>query len=259
MGEVDTAGMDRAIRGAPSGVHRDSLPQPMSSPLVHEAVIRLLRDEPPGRILDVPSGEGALARDLIAMGHEVVCGDIEPSVFKLSDLPCHYLDLNKDLPFPAESFDLVVCVEGIEHIENPHHLIREVRRVLKSDGKVVLTTPNVLSLKSRMHALRLGYPIHFDLMVRREQSVAGEWIVKHLNPISFLELRYLLEEHRLRIIDLDVNKLERKHSFFYLLLEPLLVKKRVKGDSPAETSVRAILNSRKLLFGEILIVKAQKG
>ena len=39
----------------------------------------------------------------------------------------------------------------------------------------------------------------------------------------------------------------------------LLVKKRVKGDSPAETSVRAILNSRKLLFGEILIVKAQKG
>lgn len=200
-----------------------------------------------------------MARDLMALGHEVVCGDIEPSLFKLSDLPCHFVDLNKDLPFPAESFDLVVCVEGIEHIENPHHLIRGIRRVLKSGGKLVLSTPNVLSLKSRMHALRLGYPIHFDLMVRQEQSVAGEWTVKHLNPISFLELRYLLEEHRFRILALEVNKLERKRLFFYFLLERLLVKKRVKGDSPGETSVRAILNSRKLLFGEILIVKAQKG
>lgn len=249
---------DRGMPGTVSSARKDSLPQPMSSPLVHETVMRLLADEPAGRVLDVPSGEGALARDLMALGHEVVCGDIEPSLFKLSGLPCHCLDLNKDLPFPAESFDLVVCVEGIEHIENPHHLIREVRRVLKSGGRLVLSTPNVLSLKSRMHALKLGYPIHFDLMVRREQALAGGWTVKHLNPISFLELRYLLEEHRLRIIELDVNKLERKQPLFYGLVERLLVRKRLKGDSPAEKSVRAVLNSRKLLFGEILIVKALK-
>jgi len=249
---------NRAMPGGRADARQDDLPRPMAVPLVHETVVRLLRGEPRGKVLDVPSGEGALARELMALGYEVVCGDIEPSHFKLADLPCHYLDLNKGLPFPEELFDLVVCVEGIEHIENPHHLIREVRRVLKPGGKLVLSSPNILSLKSRMHCLRLGYPIHFDLMVRREQAVGGECTVKHLNPISFLELRYLLEEHRLRIIDLEVNKLERKHPFFYGLVERLLVKKRLKGDSPAEQSVRAVLNSRKLLFGEILIVKAQK-
>lgn len=230
----------------------------MAVSLVHEMVIGLLRCEPPGKVLDVPSGEGALALELLTLGHEIVCGDIEPSLFKLTDLPCHSLDLNKELPFPEESFDIVVCVEGIEHIENPHHLVREVRRVLKPGGMLILTTPNILSLKSRMHCLRLGYPIHFDLMVRREQAVGGGWTVKHLNPISYLELRYILEEHRFRITNLEVNKLERKHPFFYRLLERFIVKEQLGGDTPEEISVRELLNSRKLLFGEILIVKAQK-
>jgi SAM-dependent methyltransferase len=230
----------------------------MAVPLVHEAVVRALQGEPRGRVLDVPSGEGALAAELLAMGHEVTCGDIEPAQFKLDGVVCHHLDLNKDLPFPAEHFDLVTCVEGIEYLENPHHLIREVRRVLKPAGKLILSTPNTLSLKSRMHGLRLGYPIHFDLMVRREQAVGDEWTVKHLNPVSFLELRYILDEYRFQLTDLEVNKLERKHPFFYELLARVVVKNRLQGDSQAEKSVRDLLNSRKLLFGEILIVKAQK-
>ena len=85
----------------------DDPPRPMAVPLVHEAVLRLLQGEPRGRILDVPSGEGALAQELLAMGHEITCGDIEPSLFKLDGVVCHHLDLNKDLPFPAEFFDIV--------------------------------------------------------------------------------------------------------------------------------------------------------
>lgn len=249
---------NRLMPGKRADAPDNDVPRPMAMSLVHETVTKLLRDEPRGKVLDVPSGEGALARELMTLEHEVVCGDIEPSLFKLAGVPCHYLDLNKDLPFPEELFDFVVCVEGIEHLEDPHHLIREVRRVLTPGGKLVLSTPNILSLKSRMHCLRLGYPIHFDLMVQREQKVGAEWTVKHLNPISFLELRYLLDEHRFRIIDMEVNKLERKHSLFYRLLEQFVVKKRLEDDSLNERSVRDTLNSRKLLFGEILIVKAQK-
>ena len=43
----------------------------------------------------------------------------------------------------------VVAVEVIEHFENPWHFLREINRVLKKEGKLYLTTPNVHSLHQR--------------------------------------------------------------------------------------------------------------
>ncbi|GAB4231327.1 MAG: hypothetical protein Tsb0021_09750 [Chlamydiales bacterium] len=65
-------------------------------------------------------------------------------------------DLNDPLPFSDQSFDYIVCAEGLEHIDNPHHLLREFHRILSPAGKVIISTPNPLKMKSRLKFLKEG-------------------------------------------------------------------------------------------------------
>jgi 2-polyprenyl-3-methyl-5-hydroxy-6-metoxy-1,4-benzoquinol methylase len=58
-------------------------------------------------------------------------------------------DLNACMPMVPDNLgDVVVAVETIEHLENPRALMRELARVVKPGGWVIVTTPNQLSLNS---------------------------------------------------------------------------------------------------------------
>ncbi|MBU1261749.1 class I SAM-dependent methyltransferase [bacterium] len=52
----------------------------------------------------------------------------------------------KVLPFKDNSFDVVFCLEVLEHIINPETVLLEIRRTLKVGGRVVVSTPNWWSL-----------------------------------------------------------------------------------------------------------------
>jgi 2-polyprenyl-3-methyl-5-hydroxy-6-metoxy-1,4-benzoquinol methylase len=93
-------------------------------------------------ILDAPCGEGVLASMLIEKGLKVRALDIDPAAAFLPGNAFQTVDLNGKLPLPDKSFDMVVSVEGIEHLENPHLFLREVNRVLKDHGLRILTKPN---------------------------------------------------------------------------------------------------------------------
>ena len=114
----------------------------------------MLIDKVRGKVLDVPEGEGAFAERLEREKFEVLCGDIQLNGHLAARKNMVLLDLDAMLPFKTASFDYVVCLEGIEHLENPHRLVREMNRVLKLGGKCVLSTPNVLSIVPALSALR---------------------------------------------------------------------------------------------------------
>jgi 2-polyprenyl-3-methyl-5-hydroxy-6-metoxy-1,4-benzoquinol methylase len=76
---------------------------------------------------------------------------------------------NGQIPLPDEGADVVAAVETIEHLENPRALIRELVRLTKPGGWVVITTPNQLSflslltlvIKKRFSAFQdVHYPTH---------------------------------------------------------------------------------------------------
>ncbi len=52
----------------------------------------------------------------------------------------------RDLPFPSEFFDLVIFTNTIEHLESPRPVLRELSRVLKQRGKMLVTTENCANL-----------------------------------------------------------------------------------------------------------------
>ncbi|MEE8116792.1 MAG: class I SAM-dependent methyltransferase, partial [Gemmatimonadales bacterium] len=131
----------------------------------------------------------------------------------------HKADLTKSLPIEDDTFDCVVSIEVIEHVENHFQFMRELLRVTKPGGMVILTTPNVLSLTSRWYYFRYGFndcaPMPLDPHLE-------EYWMEHLNPISAPEILYLFERFGADMVDLTTNRKRKSTWVPYLLLFPFL-------------------------------------
>lgn len=67
-------------------------------------------------------------------------------------------------PFDEEQFDVVICMEILEHlILDPRFVYLEANRVLRGDGKFIVTTPNVASMESIVNVLNGRTPYRFGL------------------------------------------------------------------------------------------------
>jgi len=98
---------------------------------------------PPGRrTLDLGCGEGRLARDLKAMGHDIAAVDLSPTMLAAAkeadpDLEAHLADA-ADLPFDDASFDLVVAFMSLQDVSDMEGAIAEAARVLEPGGRLCL-------------------------------------------------------------------------------------------------------------------------
>ncbi len=182
---------------------------------IYDTVSEILQNQPRGALLDVPAGEGALAVRLKKLGFDVRCCDLYAEIFKLKDTEIKPGNLDKRLPYESESFDYVVCVEGLEHIENPANAIREFSRVLKPGGQIVTSVPNILIIEERLKWLVSGYTSHFKplsaeaLAEIRQTFGSMEEIALHVNPIGYSELRFLLEKNGFVLEKIYLDKPKR--------------------------------------------------
>src|SRR5579862_9726854 len=150
-------------------------PQPMARPEIHETVAGILGPLPRGRLLDIPAGEGAMAVRLAEAGFQVCACDLYPALFLPPRIEIRQGDLCGTLPYDGAEFEYVVCLEGLEHIENPSHAIREFARVLVPGGHLIVSVPNILNIEERLKWLFYGYTSHFKpisqqhLLYRHEQ------------------------------------------------------------------------------------------
>lgn len=198
-------------------------------------------DSPEGkRILDAPGGTGGFAAKLSEMGAYVVSGDI---VAGDTHRPFLRLDLNCHLPFRSESFDVITCIEGIEHVQNGFQLMSEFGRLLRSGGTLIVTTPNMQNLRSRIKFLLKGTLFWFD---SRELTGVG-----HVNVIPYFLLSHMLENARLGDITVRYNR-----TIFPTL--PRSVCRLMRTLFPARREGDRMQNSSILLNGEGLIVTARK-
>lgn len=88
------------------------------------------------------------------------------------------------MPFPDNTFDTVLMIEVIEHVEGDDQALREIRRVLKPGGVLVMTTPNGATFpEPAQYHLRHYTPEALEKLVGRELKVEHLW---QLFPNGFL-------------------------------------------------------------------------
>jgi len=167
---------------------QDGRPE-MASAGLHDYIYDALNSlaNSPFQALDLGAGSGAWGARLIAAGNNAK-GVVLDSDMASCDLEKVAGDLSH--PFAEkvdEKFDVVTCIEVLEHIENPRNAFREARKLLKDGGVFLISTPNASGVYSRFKFFLTG---RFGMFDDVQYDAIG-----HITPLTHWQLNKMFSEN----------------------------------------------------------------
>jgi 2-polyprenyl-3-methyl-5-hydroxy-6-metoxy-1,4-benzoquinol methylase len=145
-----------------------------------EITSMFLGDMKPGKLLDVGCGDGKYLNRMRPLGWSVEGVDFDSKAVANAkvqyglDLHCGNL---QDANFSSEMFDAVTMSHVIEHLPEPLVLLKEIQRILKPGGRLVVTTPNSDSLghqKFGSYWFGIDPPRHLKIYSPRTLRICAE-------------------------------------------------------------------------------------
>ena len=144
---------------------------------------------PADRALDLGVGDGRLAVEIQAaklVGADVSQVALDRARTRLPDAELVLVEPDEPLPFDDNVFDLVTCIETLEHVRDVQLALSEIRRVLRPGGRLALTTP----ASARWRVLFRGVEHPFS---------------PHIRSFTRRSLRTTLESMGFHILELDTS------------------------------------------------------
>lgn len=138
-----------------------------------------LRLPRPAMVLDAGCGSGRTLDDLARYG--VACGvDVSPEAIRVARQRGHRAVLASidALPFGNGSFDLVTCLDVLEHTPDDRRCLEELRRVTAPGGHLALTVPAYPRLWSAHDVANEHFRRYTGAAVREAAGDTG-WLVRH--------------------------------------------------------------------------------
>jgi ubiquinone/menaquinone biosynthesis C-methylase UbiE len=183
------------------------------------------------RTLEVGCGLGGFSINLAKKGASHIGLDISPTALqeakrlakqlKVDDKIDFILGDVQNLPFKEQEYDIVVCSETLEHVDDSDKGLKELVRVTKNSGHVAITLPNILSTM---------FPVYLILLVMGQPQYAKKFLhVEKEGIFHCFNIKTLFSGKNLDIVKMDGT------DFLYL---PPRVKKLLK----IENSLRIISN-----------------
>lgn len=185
-----------------------------------------------GTVLEIGCGEGYGISELVQFSKKYIGVDkfdtyISEDIKKNNDIIFHKMEIPPLLNIEANSIDFVVTFQVIEHIQDDHYFLREIFRVLKPGGKLLLTTPNkLMSLSRNPWHIREYTPFEMKDVLRKyfvKSEVKGVYgndivmeyyqknkeSVKKITRYDIFNLQYLLPRWALQIPYDILNRFNR--------------------------------------------------
>jgi demethylmenaquinone methyltransferase/2-methoxy-6-polyprenyl-1,4-benzoquinol methylase len=125
-------------------------------PKIPEKLIGLLRLPVDGRLLDAGGGTGRISQALRDLSEHVVIADASAKMLQQAQVKGGLItvhSLSEALPFSQHTFDRVIMVDALHHVINQDKTIKELWRVVKPGGIVVIEEPDIRTTVIKVVAL----------------------------------------------------------------------------------------------------------
>ncbi|MBI3697841.1 MAG: methyltransferase domain-containing protein, partial [Acidobacteria bacterium] len=152
---------------------------------------------------------------------------------RFSCLVDHFNAEKDPFPYPDGHFATVLCCELLEHLyDDPMHMMSEINRILRPGGTLVLTTPNLCSLRA-VEAILLGYhPGFFHQYIR--PSADGEAAPRHSREYAPRDVQLLFEQAGFEIARLETAPYRAEPTAAYEWVSHLLDRYEMPKDLRGE-------------------------
>ena len=173
------------------------------------------------RVLDVGCGGGILSEALAERGASVLGIDLAESALQAAEAHRagqaveYWLESSRETAARGEVFDVVTCMEMLEHVADPAAVLRDIHALLKPGGWAFFSTIN-RTLKARLGAV---YAAEYLLRLVPQGTHQYDWFIKPaelsrmaeragLTPVAFCGMDYLPLRQSARLSrNLDINYL----------------------------------------------------
>lgn len=200
------------------------------------------------KILDMGAGHGAFTKKLFDLGYDIEACDMFPEIFHFDKIECKKVDITQPFPYEDASFDVVIAVEVSEHILDHEVFFAETRRILKPGGRFYISTPNILSLKSRFRFLFTGFYYSFNPL-----DMSNHDGLQHICSMTLDQYNYTAIKHGFKPAELAVDRAQSTSKWLYALWKPFQVINQIfKQRSQMH-------NQKDLLFGRLMFLTFKAG
>lgn len=215
----------------------------------HRYILPVIKEVSPINILDVGSGAGTLSLFLANLGFKIAGVDISSIAIKKSRLSAEYLGLKSKVDFKncdilkltnEKKFDLILCLEVIEHIQEADKLLKKINKSLTRSGIIILSTP-----LSTAPLTRLGMTQEFDVNVG------------HLRRYNKSSICSLLQSNKFTINKLvETEGILRNSLFIFPILNNMI--RYIRGPLVRIVTILDDLIGKLFGYSDLIIIATKK-
>jgi len=181
-------------------------------------------------IIDIPAGNGVTTEILLENEAKVEPFDLFPEYFMLKNIECKRADIVDKIPVVDNYADMLICQEGIEHFSDQLKTFKEFNRVLKENGKLLITTPSYSNLSSKFSYLLFESentkqmpPNEIDDIWMSDKTITSEIYHGHIFLIGLQKLRILAKLSGFSIKEIRYIRISKGSFFLFPFFYPLIL------------------------------------
>lgn len=152
-----------------------------------------------GTIADIGAGRGELTARMVPYAQKILMLDDFENPEKPANAEFIKSDLNNNWNVADNSVDFAFSLEVIEHVENPRHFMREIKRIIKPGGYGFISTPNNTNIFSR-----INFFLKHEHRFFKDHSYPA-----HISVLTTKDIHRILKENGLQLIDFYYNYSDR--------------------------------------------------